>query len=97
MPQHVCPHCQGTGYQAERLEPIDHYMGRHLTSKEGLILALLRQHFGKLVSRELIFGTLYSDGSSMPNIKIVDVFVCRLRPKLQGGPLIIKNHWGARL
>lgn len=94
MPRHVCPHCQGTGYQSERLEPIDRYMGLHLSSKEGLILALLRQHFAKLVSKTLIYDTLYGDGGSLPEAKIIDVFICKLRAKLSGGPLIIETHWG---
>jgi DNA-binding winged helix-turn-helix (wHTH) protein len=94
MVMHVCPECGGTGMWKSKPESIALYNGVHLSGKEGLILAVLGQRFGKCQSKAYLYDALYGDGQSQPEIKIIDVFVCKLRAKMQGGPLVIATHWG---
>jgi two-component system cell cycle response regulator CtrA len=53
----------------------------HLTGKEYDILELLSLRKGMTVSKEMFFSQLYS-GMDEPVIKIIDVFICKLRKKL---------------
>jgi two-component system cell cycle response regulator CtrA len=52
-----------------------------LTTKEYEILKLLSQRKGMILSKEIILNQLYN-GMDVPNEKIVDVFICKLRKKL---------------
>lgn len=52
-----------------------------LTTKEYEILKLLSQRKGMTLSKEIILNQLYG-GMDVPNEKIVDVFICKLRKKL---------------
>ena len=53
----------------------------HLTAKEYGILELLSLRKGTTVTKEMFFNHLY-DGKNEPRLKIIDVFVCKLRKKL---------------
>ncbi len=67
-----------------------------LTPKEQQILELLSQRKGMVLSKELILDHLYG-GLDEPDLKIVDVFVCKLRKKLSrasGGKSYIDTAWG---
>jgi len=68
----------------------------HLTGKEYGILELLTQRKGTTVTKAMILNHLY-DGSDEPELKIIDVFVCKLRKKLAqatGGNHYIETVWG---
>jgi two-component system cell cycle response regulator CtrA len=52
-----------------------------LTTKEYEILKLLSQRKGMTLSKEIILNQLYG-GMDVPNEKIIDVFICKLRKKL---------------
>ena len=52
-----------------------------LTTKEYEILKLLSQRKGMTLSKEIILNQLYG-GMDVPNEKIVNVFICKLRKKL---------------
>lgn len=68
----------------------------HLTGKEYGILELLSLRKGTPVSKEMFLNHLYG-GMDEPEIKIVDVFVCKLRKKLTeatGSEDYIKTIWG---
>lgn len=52
-----------------------------LTTKEYEILKLLSQRKGMTLSKDVILNQLYG-GMDVPNEKIIDVFVCKLRKKL---------------
>lgn len=54
----------------------------HLTAKEYLILKLLALKNGQTISKEQILNHLYNEIDDEPDIKIVDVFICKLRKKL---------------
>jgi two-component system cell cycle response regulator CtrA len=65
-----------------------------LTVIEGGILSLLASRSG-LVTKQTIMDVVYQ-GRDEPQIKIVDVFVCKLRKKIQratGGLDVIETVW----
>ena len=68
----------------------------HLTGKEYAILELLTLRKGTILTREMILNHLYG-GMDEPELKIIDVFVCKLRKKLTqatGGNHYIETVWG---
>lgn len=68
----------------------------HLTGKEYGILELLSLRKGTTVAKEMFLSHLYG-GIDEPEIKIVDVFVCKLRKKVMehtDGDDYIKTIWG---
>lgn len=66
-----------------------------LTKKEYEILELLIRRKGSLVTKEQFFDHLYG-GIDEPDLKIIDVFICKLRKKLQNDTQedFIKTVWG---
>ncbi len=67
-----------------------------LTGKEYAILELLCLRKGATLSKEMFLNHLY-DGMDEPTMKIIDVFVCKLRKKLtvaSGGQDYIETVWG---
>ncbi|MEM8777161.1 MAG: response regulator transcription factor [Pseudomonadota bacterium] len=67
-----------------------------LTAKEYQVLELLSLRKGTTLSKEVFLNHLYG-GLDEPEIKIVDVFICKLRKKLQkaiGGVNPIQTVWG---
>jgi two-component system cell cycle response regulator CtrA len=68
----------------------------HLTGKEYAILELLTLRKGTILTREMVLDHLYG-GLDEPELKIIDVFVCKLRKKLAqatGGNHYIDTVWG---
>ncbi|MBX9849901.1 MAG: response regulator transcription factor, partial [Rhodocyclaceae bacterium] len=68
----------------------------HLTSKEYGIIELLSLRKGSTLTKEMFLNHLYG-GIDEPELKIIDVFVCKLRKKLQdasGGDNYIETVWG---
>ncbi|OZG32340.1 response regulator transcription factor CtrA [Rickettsia endosymbiont of Culicoides newsteadi] len=68
----------------------------HLTNKEYAILELLVLRRGTVLNKEMFLDHLYSSVDE-PEIKIIDVFVCKLRKKLAdaaGGTNYIDTVWG---
>lgn len=68
----------------------------HLTNKEYAILELLAMRKGTVLTKEMFLNHLYG-GIDEPEIKIIDVFVCKLRKKLadaSGGTNYIETVWG---
>jgi two-component system, cell cycle response regulator CtrA len=68
----------------------------HLTSKEYQMLELLWLRKGTTLPKEMILNHLYG-GMDEPKLKIIDVFICKLRKKLQaatGGHPYIETVWG---
>ena len=53
----------------------------HLTGKEYSILELLSMRKGTTMTKQMILDHLYG-GVAEPDLKIIDVFVCKLRKKL---------------
>lgn len=68
----------------------------HLTNKEYSILELLVMRKGTVLTKETFLSHLYGSRDE-PEIKIIDVFVCKLRKKLEnaaGGTNYIETVWG---
>lgn len=68
----------------------------HLTGKEYAILELLSLRKGTTLTKEMFLNHLYG-GMDEPELKIIDVFICKLRKKLAlacGGENYIETVWG---
>jgi len=68
----------------------------HLTGKEYGILELLSLRKGTTLTKEMFLNHLYG-GMDEPELKIIDVFICKLRKKLStatGGDTYIETVWG---
>ncbi len=67
----------------------------HLTGKEYSILELLVLRKGMVLTKEAFLNHLYG-GMDEPEMKIIDVFICKLRKKLAqaGAPNLIGTIWG---
>jgi len=68
----------------------------HLTGKEYGILELLSLRKGTTLTKEMFLNHLYG-GMDEPELKIIDVFICKLRKKLAtatGGANYIETVWG---
>ncbi|HTJ89764.1 MAG TPA: response regulator transcription factor [Acidocella sp.] len=66
-----------------------------LTKKEYQIAEILALRKGAVLSKEAILDHLYG-GLDEPNPKIIDVFICKIRKKLQayGVEDFIETNWG---
>ena len=68
----------------------------HLTGKEYGILELLSLRKGTTLTKEMFLNHLYG-GMDEPELKIIDVFICKLRKKLAvacNGEHYIETVWG---
>jgi two-component system, cell cycle response regulator CtrA len=68
----------------------------HLTAKEYQILELLSLRMGMTQTKDMVLNHLYG-GMDEPEMKIIDVFICKLRRKLadaSGGRDYIETIWG---
>ena len=68
----------------------------HLTDKEYQMLELLALRKGTTLNKEMFLSHLYG-GMDEPEMKIIDVFICKLRKKLanaSGGKDYIETVWG---
>jgi two-component system, cell cycle response regulator CtrA len=68
----------------------------HVTGKEYQMLELLALRKGTTLTKEMFLSHLYG-GMDEPEMKIIDVFICKLRKKLagaSGGKDYIETVWG---
>jgi two-component system, cell cycle response regulator CtrA len=68
----------------------------HLTGKEYAMLELLSLRKGTTLTKEMFLNHLYG-GMDEPELKIINVFICKLRKKLAnatGGEHYIETVWG---
>jgi two-component system, cell cycle response regulator CtrA len=71
----------------------------HLTGKEYQMLELLSLRKGTTLTKEMFLNHLYG-GMDEPEIKIIDVFICKLRKKLanaSNGRDYLETVWGRGL
>jgi two-component system cell cycle response regulator CtrA len=66
-----------------------------LTGKEFAILELMVLRKGMVLTKEAFLNHLYG-GMDEPDMKIIDVFICKLRKKLaqSGADHLIETVWG---
>jgi two-component system, cell cycle response regulator CtrA len=76
---------------------VEAFGGRvHFTVKEYQMLELLCLHKDRPVTKEMFLNHLYG-GMDEPEVKIIDVFICKLRKKLANtsmGKNYIETIWG---
>jgi len=68
----------------------------HLTGKEYGIIELLSLRKGSTLTKEMFLNHLYG-GMDEPEVKIIDVFICKLRKKIENindGESHIETVWG---
>ena len=68
----------------------------HVTRKEYQMLELLSLRKGTTLTKEMFLNHLYG-GMDEPELKIIDVFICKLRKKLanaSNGKNYIETVWG---
>jgi two-component system, cell cycle response regulator CtrA len=68
----------------------------HLSNKEYQMLELLSLRKGTPLSKEMFLNHLYG-GIDEPEVKIIDVFICKLRKKLanaSNGKNFVETLWG---
>jgi len=68
----------------------------HLTGKEYQMMELLAVRQNTTITKEMFLNHLYG-GMDEPELKIIDVFICKLRKKLSkasGGEQPIETMWG---
>jgi len=67
----------------------------HLTPSEYKVLELLSLRKNSVLTKEACLNHLYN-GLQEPEIKIIDVFICKLRKKIAaaGGENLIETVWG---
>ena len=98
---------RGRGYSepALKLGNLTLHIGQHevtvddqrvaLTGKEFALLHLLMRRKNMVMTKQAILSNLYAEIDE-PEIKIIDVFVCKIRTKLAkaGAPDVIGTVWG---
>lgn len=67
----------------------------HLTGKEYAMLEVLALRRGATITKEMFLNHMYG-GRDEPELKIIDVFICKLRKKLHQacGDGLIETIWG---
>lgn len=68
----------------------------HLTGKEYAMLEIMALRLGSTLTKEMFLNHLYN-GMDEPEPKIIDVFICKIRKKIQdatGGDDYICTEWG---
>ena len=88
----IGPLCVNTGAKTVKVrgQPV------HVTAKEYQILELLALRKGTTITKEMFLNHLYG-GLDEPELKIIDVFICKLRKKIaeaNHGDSVIETIWG---
>lgn len=91
-------------YLLDTLEVLsDVSISRRMSEKYGFdfprymdrAFAVLHRHLGQTVHKSSIMDALYFDQvGDEPNIKVVDVYICKIRQALEGTPFKIHTEWG---
>lgn len=77
--------------ETARTVAFDGCVSRRLTGTE---VKLLRALSTSVRSKEQILAKIYGDDDDVPELKIIDVFVCKLRTKLTPTRISIETVWG---
>jgi two-component system, cell cycle response regulator CtrA len=103
--QAIVRRCRGFSDTVLRAGSLELNLGSHevtfhgrsvaLTGKEFAILELMMLRKGSIISKEAFLSHLYG-GMDEPELKIIDVFICKLRKKLAlaGAGNVIGTVWG---
>lgn len=64
----------------------------NLTNKETAMLSALLKY--RVLTKEQFLSLLYDDEDRWPDIKIIDVFICKIRAKINAYDVEIETVWG---
>ena len=82
------------GLEAGRSELAKLQMRWRLTPREAQLLGAMHAIGGKVLSKQSALTALYSNQMDEPEIKIVDVFLCKVRKKMNNGE-VRKGKFGS--
>ncbi len=68
--------------------------GAYLTKTEMEVIMVLRDRYPRVVSKASLIELLYPIEADEPDMKIIDVFLCKIRQKIEGTGLGIDTLWG---
>ena len=88
-------HVGGVTLDVDHQDVVANGVRVHFTNKEFALLQLLVLRRNMVMTKEAILSQLYGNMDE-PEIKIVDVFICKIRSKLTkaGLPTVISTVWG---
>lgn len=66
----------------------------YLTKTQMEFMILLRDRFPRIVSKESAMDAIYMGMADEPMIKIVDVYICKIRQRIAGIGVDIETLWG---
>lgn len=105
----ICSHCQQPIFSDDRARPSLTFEGVvmhpgyrtchvggvpvHLTLREFDMLYLLMSRAGRVCSKDTLFAVIWGLDSDV-ELKIIDVFICKLRKKLGPDHAIVQTVWG---
>lgn len=101
--QHLCPLCGGPrncNSPLEIIEDVVYYAGGrvHMSPRETAFLGLLLKRVRQPVHKEAMYNHLFGalPDCDWPEVKILDVFVCKVRRRLENAkvPVVIETIWG---
>jgi DNA-binding response OmpR family regulator len=83
-------------YMDSKAFPLIEIDGIGLTNRERRVLDLLKSRPEQCFPRSAIMNALYFDkpDGDWPDPKIIDVFICKMRRKLEGTPHDVRTIWG---
>jgi two-component system, cell cycle response regulator CtrA len=91
---HILPDFGGIVADPDRGEVRFHGRAVILTMQEFSVFAFLLGKQGKMASKDTIFDHLYQLSNEDIEIKIIDVWICKLRRKISKLGLAIDTSWG---
>lgn len=99
--QHSCPLCGSAIAELpvtilpERGMVVGNGNFATLTGHEAMLLTRLAEVFPRMVSKEALLEWLYQlSADDEPDLKIIDVWICKLRKKLKPLGIRIDTTWG---
>lgn len=75
-------------------KPVEESLGMGLTPQEERLVSHLIRRAPGYVTKDALMTVLYDDADEEPQIKIIDVFICKIRKKLVGHGWHIETVWG---
>lgn len=83
------------GYLELQAKDVEDFPGTfNLTPYETVVLSALYRNPGRTQTKEAIFARLHEFCDTDADVKIVDVYICKLRKKLGSISVKIATHWG---
>ena len=90
---HEIAHDAGVVFDAEAGVITGNGRAAYLTRKQMEFMLLLRDRFPRVVSKESAMDAVYMGMADEPMIKIVDVYICKIRQRIAGIGIDIQTVW----